>query len=79
MREIDQLKVRLAAQELTIERERRLRADAQVRAITAELADALARAITAERSAKQAQRVIEALRRQIDRMKHETVCRVFKG
>ena len=67
MREIDQLKARLAAQELTIERERRLRAEAQVRAVTA------------ERAAEQAQRMIEALRRQIKRMNHETVGRVFKG
>lgn len=67
MREIDQLKARIMAQELTIERERRLRAEAQVRAVTA------------ERAAEQAQRMIEALRRQIKRMNHETVGRVFKG
>lgn len=67
MREIEELRARLAAQELTIERERRLRAEAQLRAVTA------------ERSAEQAQRMIEALRRQIERMTHETVGRVFKG
>lgn len=67
MREIDELRARLAAQELVIERERRLRAEAQ------------ARAVLAERSAEQAQRMIDALRRQIERMKHETVGRVFKG
>ena len=66
-REIETLRARIMAQELTIERERRLRAEAQVRAVTA------------ERAAEQAQRMIDALRRQIDRMKHETVGRVFKG
>lgn len=67
MREIDELKARIAAQELTIERERRLRAEA------------LARAVLAERSAEQAHRMIDALRRQIERMRHETVSRVFNG
>lgn len=66
-REIEILRTRIMAQELTIERERRLRAEAQLRAVTA------------ERAAEQAQRMIDALRRQIERMKHETVGRVFKG
>ena len=67
MRELEALRARVMAQELTIERERRLRAEA------------LARAVMAERSAEQSQRMIDALRRQIERMKHETVGRVFKG
>ena len=66
MREVDELKARLAAQELTIERERRLRAEAKLRAVTA------------ERAAEQAQRMIEALRRQIAAMKAEAAGSIFK-
>ncbi len=66
MREIDQLKARLAAQELTIERERRLRAEA------------LVRAVVAVRAGEQAERTVEALRRQIAAMKAEAAGSIFK-
>lgn len=66
MRELEALRARVMAQELTIERERRLRAEAQLRAVVA------------VRAREQAERTVEALRRQIAAMKAEAAGSIFK-